>query len=224
VNNRWNTWLLPRVAGQFTGRTDEIFQWAACKWGLPDNLLRAIAVRESTWYNFLHYRNGKPVSDRGSGDMVPASTAATRIYCDGLAAVGGVDYQRWYGTGICPETFSIVGIKSWQDPDWGRYRRNQNGTFPFNRNSTAFAADYIGAELRGCYEGWERWLRDTGTRTYTSGHLWGCVGAWFAGAWKTSAARDYAQRVKRTLRGHPWLKAWFAANAYRCSRSLGCPV
>src|SRR5580765_814833 len=43
---RWDNWLLPRVDGQFTGTTDEIFQWGACKWGLRDDLVRAIAVRE----------------------------------------------------------------------------------------------------------------------------------------------------------------------------------
>ena len=43
---RWDSWLLQRVTGHYTGRTDEIFQWAACKWGISDNVLRAIAVRE----------------------------------------------------------------------------------------------------------------------------------------------------------------------------------
>ena len=47
---------------------------------------------------------------------------------------------------------------SWQDPRWGRLRGNQNGTFPFNQQSTAFAADYLASQLRGCYEGWEWWL------------------------------------------------------------------
>ena len=37
----WDSWLLPRVDGQFTGTTDEIFQWGACKWGLPEALLRS---------------------------------------------------------------------------------------------------------------------------------------------------------------------------------------
>src|ERR1700704_96022 len=53
-NPLWDSWLLRRVDGQFTGRTDEIFQWAACKWGLPDNVLRAPAVEESTWFQYLH--------------------------------------------------------------------------------------------------------------------------------------------------------------------------
>jgi hypothetical protein len=224
VQPRWNTWLLPRVDGQFTGTTDEVLQWAACKWGVPDNLVRAIAVRESTWYNFLHYRNGMPVSDRGSGDLVGQQTRATKIYCAGLAVVGGVDYQGWYGRGRCPETFSIMGVKSWQDPGWGRYALNQNGTFPFNRNSTAFAADYLGSQLRGCLEGWETWLGNTGTHSYEAGHIWGCVGAWFAGSWQTSAARDYVRRVKVTLRQRTWLWKSFAAKAYRCDPHLGCPV
>jgi len=32
---RWNTHILGRITGDFTGTTDEIFQWAAAKWGLP---------------------------------------------------------------------------------------------------------------------------------------------------------------------------------------------
>jgi hypothetical protein len=40
----------PRVTGNFTGTTDEIFQWAACKWGLADNMVRAQAVEESHWH------------------------------------------------------------------------------------------------------------------------------------------------------------------------------
>jgi len=224
VSDRWNRWLLPRVDGQFTGTTDEILQWAACKWGLPDNLLRAIAVRESSWYNYLHYVNGKPVQYLGSGDIVSNPSKATGVFCDGLSQVGGVDYQRWYGNRRCPETFSIVGIKAWEDPSWGRWFRNQNGTFAFSRDSTAFAADYIGSQLRGCYEGWQWWLKDTGDHSYGAGDLWGCVGAWYAGAWRTQAARGYAGRVQGTLKEHHWLWTKFAAKVFDCDPHLGCPV
>lgn len=37
------------VDGQFTGTTDEIIQWAAHKWGLPEDAMRAAAVVESWW-------------------------------------------------------------------------------------------------------------------------------------------------------------------------------
>lgn len=37
------------VDGRFTGTTDEIIQWAAYKWGLDEDILRAAAARESWW-------------------------------------------------------------------------------------------------------------------------------------------------------------------------------
>ncbi len=39
-----------RVTGNFTGTTDEILQWAACKWGFPVDTVRAQAVIESYWH------------------------------------------------------------------------------------------------------------------------------------------------------------------------------
>ncbi len=39
----------PRVTGDFTGTTDEIIQWAACKWGLDEDLARAQTSVESGW-------------------------------------------------------------------------------------------------------------------------------------------------------------------------------
>jgi hypothetical protein len=39
----------PRVTGNFTGTTDEIIQWGACKWGFDENTLRAQAAKESYW-------------------------------------------------------------------------------------------------------------------------------------------------------------------------------
>ena len=39
--------LRRRITGNFTGTTDEILQWAACKWGIDVNIIRAEAVTES---------------------------------------------------------------------------------------------------------------------------------------------------------------------------------
>jgi hypothetical protein len=41
--------LRAKVTGNYTGTTDEILQWAAWKWGLPINVVRAVAVNESWW-------------------------------------------------------------------------------------------------------------------------------------------------------------------------------
>ena len=207
---RWDTWLLPRVDGAFTGTTDEIMQWAACKWGLADDLLRAITVQESTWYQYATDPSGGCVLTRGCGDMITEPTDATLEYCQGLADVGGYDYQADHGSGICPKTFSIAGVMSWQDPMWGPFPGNQNGTFPFNRDSTAFAVDYLAASLRGCVEGWEPWLGTTGRRPYRRGEVWGCVGSWYAGAWRTPPAREYIALVRQAVDRRMWLDASFA--------------
>jgi hypothetical protein len=92
---RWNKYILGRITGHFTGTTDEIFQWAAAKWGLPDNLLRTIAYLESDWRQSNY---GDYVSDRA---QCPAG----------------------YRELPCPVTFGIVGTKSTSWPGifpWNR--------------------------------------------------------------------------------------------------------
>lgn len=222
-DRRWDSWLLKRVDGQFTGTTDEIFQWAACKWGLSDNLLRAVAVRESTWYQYETYSSGRPVANFGSGDMMPPGTDGADVYCDGIAQ-HGYDYQRDFDRGICPQTFSIVGVKSWQSPNWGVMPGNQNGTFPFDRDSTAFAVDYVASQIRGCFEGWASWLGTTGTRPYTSGDVWGCVGAWYSGDWYGSETTDYVSGVRRALDDRTWLTPIWPSVKPGCDPTYGCPV
>jgi len=232
-NANWNSWLLPRVDGQFTGTTDEIIQWASCKWGIADNVLRGQAVRESTWYEGLHYSDGQCYWDRGCGDSFSSPTADSITYCNGIAAFGH-DYQKdtnstvgaypWTPqAGMCPQTFSIIGVMSWDNPAWEApnpaYPGNQNGTFPFSRDSTAFALDYEASYLRGCYEGWISWLP-------SQGDLWGCVGSWYSGDWHSTAANGYISRVQTEITNHTWLTTNFAngkGNQYQCDPAKGCP-
>jgi hypothetical protein len=92
---RWNTYILDRITGHFAGTTDEIFQWAAAKWGLPDNLLRTIAYLESDWRqsNFGDYVDNPAQCPAGYHELP------------------------------CPTTFGIVGTKSTSWPGifpWNR--------------------------------------------------------------------------------------------------------
>lgn len=208
---RWDKWLLPRVTGQHTGTTDENIQWAACKWGLPDNLVRAVADVESTWYQDERHASGACVNKRGCGDFFPQPSAASGVYCREIARYG-YDYQKDFGARLCPKTFSIIGVMSWEDPKWGPMRGNQNGTFPFNRDSTAYALDYYGSFIRGCLEGWAWFLTGTpksaggaGSTAAVSDRLSGCVGAWFAGAWRTKDANAYEAQVRRAEASRVWL-------------------
>jgi hypothetical protein len=221
-SRRWDAWLLPRVDGQFTGTTDEIFQWGACKWGLSDNMLRAIADRESTWFQYATYPSGRCVIDYGCGDIFAKSSNDSVTYCDALRVAGGHDYESDLGRGICPKTFSIVGVMSWDDPAWQApapaWPDNQNGTFPFNRDSTAFAVDYLGSYLRGCLEGWITWLHPSG------GDIWGCVGSWYSGDWHSADADRYTRNAKRALTKHIWLDRSWARFTPACDPTFGCPV
>ena len=41
--------IAPRIGGRFTGTTQEILRWAACKWGIDENIVYAQAAIESWW-------------------------------------------------------------------------------------------------------------------------------------------------------------------------------
>ena len=71
------------VTGNFRGTTDEIIQWAAWKWGISADLLRAVATRESSWRQSFIGDNGqsfglmqvKATAFPGTGPLAGESTA-----------------------------------------------------------------------------------------------------------------------------------------------------
>jgi hypothetical protein len=82
----WTGWGAnqAQVAGQFTGTTTEMFSWAACRWGIDEDTLRAVGVQESDWH----------ISKVGDncGVVGRASYGITQIksaYCSGASAWGG---------------------------------------------------------------------------------------------------------------------------------------
>lgn len=181
--------LFGRVTGNFTGTTDEIIQWAAAKWGLPDEVIRAEAVAESSWYQNLKDSSGRPVANSGYGDYGQ---------CGGSPAPSG------YGTGG-PSSFGIMQIKwcAHKDASAPGY-----GTWPWSERSTAYNLDYYGAIIRGCFEGWDAWLGNG----YEAGDMWGCVGRWYAGEWYSAGANDYIATLKNFYNSKPWL-SWSDAGS-----------
>lgn len=77
---------LNRVTGNFRGTTDEIIQWASCKWGFDEDVIRAQAAVESWW-------NQDTLGDWGT-------TADRCVPGHGI----GVDGRP----GECPETYGIM--------------------------------------------------------------------------------------------------------------------
>jgi len=81
---------------------------------------------------------------------------------------------------------------------------------PLSSDYTAFNADYYGAILRAYFDGDQKWLNDVerGAR-YDAGDIWGSVGSWYAGRWRTPEAMGYIHRVQQVLRDEPWRERWF---------------
>ena len=81
------------VDGNFTGTTDEIIQWAAYKWGLDEDTLRAVAVVESWWRqstvgghhsSFGLFQVRAPFHCQGKCAIARSSTAFNADYYAGI--------------------------------------------------------------------------------------------------------------------------------------------
>lgn len=183
-----------RVTGRkTTGTTDEIIQWAAYKWGIDPNILRAVGVSESSWYQ-AHYLRSQPVKWYGFGDFerrpctsrFPASR--TYVYPDGTRA----------DRGRCPQSFGFV---QWKFTAWP-------GSFPHSIDSLPFNLDAFGARMRTWYEGYSY----CGARA--RGDMWHALDSHYSGDCNRRgrvAGRDtrYVSGVKSHLARRPWRSASF---------------
>jgi hypothetical protein len=57
TRNDWSSFN--RVDGDFAGTTDQLIQWAACKWGIDEDIVRAQMIKESYWYQSANGDNGE---------------------------------------------------------------------------------------------------------------------------------------------------------------------
>jgi hypothetical protein len=143
---RWTRWIgrRLRVTGRYTGTTDQILSWAACRWGLPADVLRAVAMQESDWrqdaigddgasFGIMqvkdHYRDGSP-----AWGGYPATRASTALNADFYAAYirscfdgDFADGGRWLYRGrTIGEVISAAGsdfafwgcVGSWYSGSW----------------------------------------------------------------------------------------------------------
>jgi len=160
--------LARRIDGNFTGTTIDILRWAACKWGIDQDIVFAQAAVESWWRQ-------NTLGDWGT---------------DMSACLPG--YEK---NGECPQSYGILQNRYPYEP----------GGWPAIARSTAMNADAAYAIWRSCYNGYETWLNTVPRGTqYHKGDVWGCVGRWFAGRWRTQAALGYIAKVKQYLHERIW--------------------
>lgn len=130
-----------KVTGNFTGTTDEIIQWAAHKWGIDEDTIRAAAVQESWWrmsalgdggisYGLMQIKSTTskgtyPLSEQSTAFNVDYYGASLRYYFDGAAT--------WLNDPCC---FSGITYKA--GDIWG-----SAGAWFAGRWYTAPAVDYM---------------------------------------------------------------------------------
>jgi hypothetical protein len=81
-NNRAQAFV-DRVTGNHIGTTDEIIQWAACKWGFDEDVVRAIAITESNWHQSQ------------AGDMTTQASLCPPGYSPTCARSFGIHQVTW---------------------------------------------------------------------------------------------------------------------------------
>jgi autotransporter family porin len=197
AGNPWGgSWAFARVDGQYTGTTDMIYRWAACKWGIDEDVVRAQATNEHWSWDQWNSGGDKRWSESQcvNGDF----TALWNYLCADCC------YQTW-------SNFQTKVAYDWQ-------------TWPMIHTSTAFAADYRFADQRACmdgnYAGYFAGKPAYNGHTYSgdiaSGNLstilWGCIGMHYSGNWydgnSSSGAIWYISHVKATTTQKPWKTRW----------------
>ncbi len=179
------------VNGGFRGTTDEIIQWAAAKWGIPVNWLRAQFAQESVWYQ------------QGVGDDEYVGPAWYELY---------PPQARIPGTYKVYETMGISQIKWTPDGTAGA------GTEPLRWKSTAFAADYEAATVRFFFDDPGQAHSTSADPTYHPGQAWNSVAAWYDPyPWGNATQLWYVGIIQSQLRKHSWTKPFFCTTRANCA-------
>ncbi|MEO5900967.1 MAG: hypothetical protein ABIR68_12690, partial [Ilumatobacteraceae bacterium] len=168
------TGYFARVTGDFTGTTDEIIQWASCKWGIDEDIVRAQTAKESYWFQ------------RNAGDF---STDPTHCASGHVIGQDGVPGQ-------CPES---VGLMQVRFPYWTAAFPSATTSSAYNLDE-ALAARRSCFDGR---ETWLNTVSGSGSG-YAAGDMWGCVGLWFSGRWHDPGAETYIAAVQALLTQRIW--------------------
>jgi hypothetical protein len=173
-----------QVDGNYTGSTDMIMRWAACKWGIDENVVRA-----QTWGESAGYQSGL----NSVGDWTNNFS-----FCPPGSGFPGA----WDGS-KCGQSYGLIQIKYIYQPE----------TWPMTTNNTAFNLDYRFAIARQCMDGADANLfgkvPNPGYPSYPNGNtdqmLWGCMGAWYNGDWYDTGALGYVTWVQLQVSEQQWL-------------------
>ena len=153
ANSAFNRAYAARVTGSFTGTTDEILQWGACKWGLDEDVTRARAVQES-WWN--QSQLGDETTDARECALIGKTAPCWQSY--GILQVKGPVHDHTYPAAERSTPFNVDYAMAWQ-------RACYDGAF-----SHWMEGGYRAGDEWGCVGAWYsgRWY-DSEANRYVAG-------------------------------------------------------
>jgi hypothetical protein len=213
------TWM-KLINGQYTGATEMIIRWAACKWGMDEDMIRAQATTEHwTWVQW-----------NAGGDK---HNSAGECRAGNNSSHDSTDLWGYLVPNACYQSWSNWQTKVvYSSPNLGAWT-----TWPAINESTAFAADYRYGYQRSCMNGDQSgffkgqgtgssYLADVANATkqpYSKSQrqFWNpvtgayatnleyvqfaCLGAHYSGNWMDSDAQSYLSTLLRHWKNKDWL-------------------
>ncbi len=163
--------------------TDDLIQWAAHKWGVPEDWLRAEYAVESYWNQFQ------------LGDSTKVSRRWYGLY----------PYQS-----RVPHTTNVYQSLGIAQVRWTPNGSLHPGTEPLRWESTAFNLDEQAATLRFYYDNPSGARSAWGDPTYTPCEKWESIGAWYNPyPWGNARQASYIRAVQRYLGSRVWASSSF---------------
>jgi hypothetical protein len=104
----WNDRNAARVTGSFTGTTEQILRWGACKWGLDEDITRARAVTESSWRVSTE---GDVTEDGAACATIGVDAPCAQSY--GLLQVKGTVHDGTFPSSATSSAFGVDYAMAW---------------------------------------------------------------------------------------------------------------
>jgi hypothetical protein len=163
--------------------TDDLIQWAAHKWGIPEDWLRSEYARESYWNAFQ------------LGDQSQVSSNWYKRYPAQARLAGGHDVYQSLG---------ITQVKWIPDGSVGP------GSEPLRWESAAFNIDYQAAMVRFYFDNPSGARSAWGDGSYVPCQKWNSIGGWFEPyPWGNAGQIEYVRAVQRGLQDRVWTRSSF---------------
>jgi len=213
------TWM-KLVDGQYTGTTEMIIRWAACKWGVDEDMIRAQAtVEHDTWIQW----------NAGGDERLSISQCQAGNDSDH----NSTNLWGYLIPNACYQSWSIWQTKVvYASPATGAWT-----TWPAINESTAFAADYRYGSQRSCMNGAQSgyfegkgiagtyltdvqnamnnpydesphrfWNPVTGKYANNLEYVeFGCLSSHYSGGWMDAGAQIYLSSVLAHWKNKDWL-------------------